>query len=329
MNDFIRVRLVYLVRRLLQSVPVIICIAFMNFFLIHLAPGNPADVLAGEAGSATPEYMAMLRAQYGLDQPLYIQLWDYMRHVLSFDLGFSWRHSMPVFDLIMDRLGPTLLLMVTTLILSVGVGILLGLMAATRVGSWRDTMISILAIMSYATPLFWVGLMLILLFSLKLDWLPATGMENVVMFYEGWDRVIDIAHHLVLPAVTLSLFYLALYTRLMRASVLEQHSADYVVTARAKGVSERGIIYGHVLRNAVLPVVTMAGFQIGAMLGGSVVVEAVFGWPGLGQLAFQTLFARDYNLLLGIFFLSSVLVVVINLMVDIFYTFLDPRIEMS
>ena len=147
------------------------------------------------------------------------------------------------------------------------------------------------------------------------------------MFYEGWDRVVDIAQHLILPAITLSLFYLALYTRLMRASVLEQHGADYVVTARAKGVSERGIIYGHVLRNAVLPVVTMTGFQIGAMLGGSVVVEAVFGWPGLGQLAFQTLFARDYNLLLGIFFFSSVLVVVINLIVDLLYTFLDPRIE--
>ncbi len=141
-------------------------------------------------------------------------------------------------------------------------------------------------------------------------------------------RVVDIARHLILPAITLSLFYLALYTRLMRASVLEQHGADYVVTARAKGVSEGRIIYGHVLRNAVLPVVTMAGFQIGAMLGGSVVVEAVFGWPGLGQLAFQTLFARDYNLLLGIFFLSSVLVVLINLVVDLFYTFLDPRIEL-
>lgn len=327
MSSAIRLRLIFILRRLLQAVPVVLGIAVLNFMLVHAAPGNPADVLAGEAGSATPEYMEMLREQFGLDKPLYVQLFDYMKNLFMLDLGFSWRHNMPVFDLIMERLGPTLLLMCATLFLSVGVGILLGLMAATRVGSWRDTMISILAIISYATPLFWVGLMLILVFSIKLDWLPATGMENVIMFYEGWDRVVDIARHLILPAVTLSLFYLALYTRLMRASVLEQHGADYVVTARAKGVSERRIIYGHVLRNAVLPVVTMAGFQIGAMLGGAVVVEAVFGWPGLGQLAFQTLFARDYNLLLGIFFLSSVLVVVINLIVDICYTVLDPRIE--
>jgi ABC-type dipeptide/oligopeptide/nickel transport systems, permease components len=322
-------RLTYVLKRLFHAIPVVVGIALLNFLLVHLAPGNPADVLAGEAGSATPEYMAMLREQFGLDQPLYVRLLEYMGNLFTLDLGFSWRHNMPVFDLIWDRLGPTLLLMFSALLLSVGVGILLGLLAATQVGTWRDTLITVLGIVSYATPLFWVGLMFILVFSLKLDWLPATGMENVIMFYEGWDRVQDIALHLILPAVTLSLFYLALYTRLMRASILEQFGSDYVVTARAKGVSENGIMFKHVLRNALLPVVTMAGFQVGAMLGGSVVVEAVFGWPGLGQLAFQTLFARDYNLLLGIFFLSSVLVVLINLGVDLIYIVLDPRIELN
>lgn len=322
-------RLTYVLKRLFHAIPVVVGIALLNFLLVHLAPGNPADVLAGEAGSATPEYMAMLREQFGLDQPLYVRLLEYMGNLFTLDLGFSWRHNMPVFDLIWDRLGPTLLLMFSALLLSVGVGILLGLLAATQVGTWKDTLITVLGIVSYATPLFWVGLMFILVFSLKLDWLPATGMENVIMFYEGWDRVKDIALHLILPATTLSLFYLALYTRLMRASILEQFGADYVVTARAKGVSENGIMFKHVLRNALLPVVTMAGFQVGAMLGGSVVVEAVFGWPGLGQLAFQTLFARDYNLLLGIFFLSSVLVVLINLGVDLIYIVLDPRIELN
>jgi peptide/nickel transport system permease protein len=322
-------RLTYVLKRLFHAIPVVVGIALLNFLLVHLAPGNPADVLAGEAGSATPEYMAMLREQFGLDQPLYVRLLEYMGNLFTLDLGFSWRHNMPVFDLIWDRLGPTLLLMFSALLLSVGVGILLGLLAATQVGTWKDTLITVLGIVSYATPLFWVGLMFILVFSLKLDWLPATGMENVIMFYEGWDRVKDIALHLILPATTLSLFYLALYTRLMRASILEQFGSDYVVTARAKGVSENGIMFKHVLRNALLPVVTMAGFQVGAMLGGSVVVEAVFGWPGLGQLAFQTLFARDYNLLLGIFFLSSVLVVLINLGVDLIYIVLDPRIELN
>lgn len=325
----LRKRLTYVLKRLLHAIPVVVGIALLNFLLIHLAPGNPADVLAGEAGSATPEYMAMLRQQFGLDQPIYVRLLEYMGNLITLDLGFSWRHNMPVFDLILDRLGPTLLLMFSALLLSVGVGILLGLLAAINVGKWRDSLITLLGIFSYATPLFWVGLMFILIFSLKLDLLPATGMENVIMFYEGLERVKDITLHLVLPSITLSLFYLALYTRLMRASILEQFGTDYVVTARAKGVSESGIMFKHVLRNALLPVVTMAGFQVGAMLGGSVVVEAVFGWPGLGQLAFQTLFARDYNLLLGIFFLSSVLVVLINLAVDLLYTILDPRIELG
>ena len=322
-------RLTYVLKRLFHAIPVVVGIALLNFLLVHLAPGNPADVLAGEAGSATPEYMAMLREQFGLDQSLYVRLLEYMGNLFTLDLGFSWRHNMPVIDLIWDRLGPTLLLMFSALLLSVGVGILLGMLAATQVGTWKDSLITVLGIVSYATPLFWVGLMFILVFSLKLDWLPATGMENVIMFYEGWDRVKDIALHLILPATTLSLFYLALYTRLMRASILEQFGADYVVTARAKGVSENGIMFKHVLRNALLPVVTMAGFQVGAMLGGSVVVEAVFGWPGLGQLAFQTLFARDYKMLLGIIFLSSVLVVLINLGVDLIYIVLDPRIELN
>jgi peptide/nickel transport system permease protein len=225
------------------------------------------------------------------------------------------------------RLWPTLLLMGATLLLSVGIGVLLGVIAAARVNSWRDNLISVAAVISYATPLFWIGLMLIVLFSLKLDWFPSNGMEDVVAFYEGWDRVVDIAYHLVLPAVTLSLFYMALYTRLMRASMLDQRGMDYVVTARAKGLTERQITWRHVLRNAVLPVVTMAGVQTGALLGGSVVVESVFAWPGLGLLAFQSLFARDFNLLLGIFFLSACLVVVVNLVVDLVYTVLDPRIE--
>jgi peptide/nickel transport system permease protein len=312
-----------------QAVPIVLGIVILNFLLLQLAPGDAADVLAGEAGSATPEYMAMLRERFGLDKPVYEQLFHYVKNIVMLDLGYSFRHNMPVLDLILERLWPTLLLMGTTLVLSVGVGTLLGLLAAMKVNSWRDALISILAIISYATPLFWVGLMLIVFFSLKLEWLPATGMEDVVMFYTGWDRVVDIAKHLILPSISLSLFYMALYTRLMRASVLEQHGMDYVVTARAKGITEQRITFKHILRNAILPVVTMAGFQVGSLLGGSVVVEAVFGWPGLGQLAFQTLFARDFNLLLGIFFLSSCLVVLVNLMIDLIYTFLDPRIELG
>ena len=322
-------RLRYVLKRLLQAIPIVFAIVIMNFFLLQLAEGDAVDVLAGEAGSATPEYMAELRAKFGLDQPLPVQLARYLWNVVQFDLGYSFRHEMPVSELILDRVVPTLLLMVSTISLAVGFGILLGLVAATGLNTWRDTAISIFALITYATPLFWVGLMLIVVFSLNLGWFPTSGMENFAMFYEGWDRVVDIAHHLVLPTITLSLFYLALYTRLMRASMLEQYGQDYVVTARAKGVTERRIVFVHVLRNALLPVVTMAGVQVGALIGGSVIVESVFAWPGLGMLAFEALFARDLNLLLGIFLLSALLVVAVNLVVDIVYSSLDPRIEVG
>jgi peptide/nickel transport system permease protein len=319
----------YVLRRLLQAVPVVLAILALNFLLLHLAPGDAAQVLAGEAGSASPEYMAQLRQQFGLDQPVAARLWLYMNNMLSLRLGFSFRHNMPVLDLILGRLGPTVLLMGVTLILSVGAGITLGLLAAARVGRASDTLISVLALIAYATPLFWIGLMLIVVFSLRLAWLPTSGMESVGAFHEGWARVTDIARHLVLPAITLSLFYMALYTRLMRAAVIEQAGMDYVATTRAKGLSERRITLTHVLRNALLPVVTMAGVQTGGLLGGSIVVETVFAWPGLGLLAYQSLFARDLNLLMGIFFLSASLVVLVNLIVDLLYTVLDPRIETS
>jgi peptide/nickel transport system permease protein len=317
----------YVIRRLLQAVPVVFAILMLNFLLLHLAPGDAAQVLAGEAGSATPEYMAQLRQRFGLDRPLVVQLLLYVKQMLVLDLGFSFRHGMPVLDLIAARLGPTLLLMVTTLLISVSAGVALGLLAASRAGRWQDTLISVLALVSYATPLFWVGLMLIVIFSVKLGWLPTSGMETVGAFHEGWARVLDIGRHLVLPALSLSLFYLALYVRLMRAAVLEQAGMDYVTTARAKGLNELRITLTHVLRNAVLPVVTVAGVQVGGLLGGSVVVESVFAWPGLGLLAFQSLFARDFNLLLGIFFLSACLVVVLNLAVDVVHTLLDPRVH--
>jgi peptide/nickel transport system permease protein len=319
----------YVLMRLVQAIPIILAIVVLNFFLLQLAEGDAVDVLAGEAGSATPEYMAELRVKFGLDQPLIVQLGVYLKNVVSLDLGYSFRHDMPVSQLVLDRFIPTLLLMTSTIMLAVGFGIVLGLVAASGLNTWRDTVISIFALVTYATPLFWVGLMLIVVFSLKLGWFPTSGMENFAMFYEGWDRVIDIAHHLVLPTITLSLFYLALYTRLMRASMLEQAGQDYVTTARAKGLTERRIVFVHVLRNAILPVVTMAGVQVGALIGGSVIVESVFAWPGLGMLAFEALFARDLNLLLGIFLLSAVLVVAINLIVDIIYSTLDPRIEMG
>lgn len=319
----------FILTRLLQAVPVVLGVVILNFLLLQLAPGDAATVLAGEAGGAPPEYIEQLRARFGLDKPVLVQLGLYLKNILLLDLGFSFRNNAPVLGLILDRLWPTLLLMGATLFISVGGGVLLGVIAALGVRTWRDHLISVAAVIAYATPLFWIGLMLILVFSIRLDWFPTSGMEDVVAFHEGWARVFNIAHHLVLPTITLSLFYLALYTRLMRSTVLEQRGAEYATTARAKGLTERAITLRHVLRNALLPVVTMAGVQVGALLGGSVVVETVFAWPGLGQLAYQSLFARDFNLLLGIFFLSACLVVVVNIIVDVVYVLLDPRIRVG
>lgn len=312
--------------RMLNIIPVLFTIILLTFFLLQMAGGDAATVLAGEAGSATPEYIAQLRSRFGLDEPLYVRLYLYLQNLALLNLGYSFRHEMLVLDLIIQRLGPTILLMGTSFAISVLLGSFLGILAATGRRTWRDWLISALAIVVYATPIFWIGLMLIVLFSVQLNILPSSGMENIIAFYEGWARIVDIAVHLTLPAVTLSLFYTAAYLRLMRASFLDQSSMDYATTARSKGATEHRITFIHVLPNALLPVVTVAGVQLGAMLGGSVIVESVFGWPGIGSLAYEALFSRDINLLLGIFLVSSCMVVFANMLVDTLYIFLDPRI---
>lgn len=319
----------YLAWRLLQAIPIVAGIAVFNFMLLQFAPGDAADVLAGEAGGATPEYIAQLKARFGLDQPVPVQLGKYLWNVARLDLGFSFRHNMPVVDLIVSRLPATLLLMGAAIVLAFSLGVLLGVTAARHVNRPLDTIISVGALLAYATPIFWIGLMMILLFSVQLGWLPSSGMRTIGADLTGLGYAIDVARHLVLPATALSLFFMALYTRLMRASMLEVYSLDYVTTARAKGLTERRVAFKHVLRNALLPMVTMLGLQIGSMLGGSVLVETVFGWPGLGRLAFEAVFQRDNNLLLGILLLSSVLVVIVNVVIDLTYARLDPRIEVG
>ncbi len=317
----------YIAWRLLLAIPVVLGIVVLNFFLIHLAPGDAASVLAGESGAGTPEYMEVLRHKFGLDQPLSTQFFTYLLQMAQLDLGYSFRNDSSVAALIIERLWPTGLLMLTAFSVALLVGTVLGLVAATGRNGFRDAVISLVSLVAYATPGFWLGLMMIVVFSIRLNWLPTSGFDTVGAYNEGWDEVWDVARHLVMPAVALALFYLALYARVMRASVLEQAGADYVTTARAKGQTERRVMTGHVLRNALLPVVTMAGVQAGNLIGGSIVVETVFGWPGIGTLAFNALQSRDLNLLLGIFFVSACLVVLVNLVVDLVYVSLDPRME--
>lgn len=306
-----------------------VLIAIINFLILQLAPGDAVDVLAGEAGAADPGYVADLRQRFGLDQPLPVQLGRYLLNLARLDLGYSFRHNMPVGELIIQRLPATLLLMVASLGIAFIGGIVLGATAARKVNSLTDNVISVLALLAYATPLFWLGLMLLILFTLKLNLLPGNGMVTIGVDGTILERALDVLRHLILPATTLSLFYMATYTRLMRASMLEVFGMDYVRTARAKGISDHRVVYRHVLRNAVLPMITMLGVQVGSLLGGAVVVEVVFGWPGLGRLAFEAIFQRDFNLLLGILLLSSCLVILVNLAVDLTYSRLDPRIEMG
>lgn len=325
-RDRLQGRAVFLAGRLLQGVPVILLIATCNFFLLHLAPGDPASVLAGEAGAATEEYMRQLRAQFDLDRPLIVQYLAYLSSLLRLDLSYSFRYGATNLSLIAGRLSATLVLMVAAVTISIAFGIGLGLVAAVRRGTAAAAAILLVAIVAYAAPLFWLSLMAIVLFAIKLDVVPTSGMVTVGAGYTGLRYGLDVAHHVILPAACLSLFYIALYTRLMRTAVLEALGQQYVATARAKGVAPRRILLRHVLRNAILPVVTMAGVQIGGILGGSVIVESVFGWPGLGLLAFDALFARDLNLLLGILLFSSIVVVVANIAVDLVYAMIDPRI---
>lgn len=312
---------------LLKSITVLIAVLIINFTLVRLAPGDPVSVLAGEAGASDQQFLDQLRKEFNLDQPLIVQLGSYLKSMASFDLGFSYRQQQPVWDLILERLPATLILALPAFILSLGLGIFLGALASRYRGTWRDTAITASSLAFYATPIFWVGLMLVLIFSVHLPWFPPFGFEQMGSTLTGYERWLDIAYHAFLPVVTLGAFNLALYTRMTRASMNEIQTADFVKTAWAKGLSSSRVVWGHQLRNAVLPVVTLAGLQAGHLIGGSVLVETVFAWPGVGRLAFDALMQRDYQILLGVFFCTSVVVVVLNLLTDLLYVVIDPRMR--
>ena len=320
---------IYALRRLLQAVPVIILIMIGTFLLLKLAPGDTVDALVGDMGGADADFIARLRQEYGLDQPVYVQLWVYMTKLATFDFGWSFVYEQPVATVLWDRLGTTLLLMATSLSLAFTIGIALGAIAARRAYSLTDNVISTLGLVFYATPSFFLSLMMMLLFSVKLGWLPVGGIKTIAGFYTGWDHVVDVARHLVMPTAALSLIYLSFYLRLMRASVMEVADLDYVRTARAKGASESRLMIHHIMRNALLPVITLLGLQFSTVLGGSVVVETIFTLPALGSPAYQSVVQRDMNTLMGIIFLCSIIVVVVNFLTDLLYARLDSRIELT
>lgn len=315
-----------LLRTAVQAVPTILGIIVLNFFLLKLAPGDAADAIAAQDGSATAETMAMLRQRFGLDSPVIQQLLSYLNGLVHFNLGMSPHWGVPVVELIGQRLPGTLTLMAVALVLAILIGLTLGAVMATFAGRLPDRIISIVSLLFYSIPGFWIGLMLIVLFSVTLGWLPTGGAGAIGSKLTGFAAILDKARYMVLPATSLALFYVAIYARLTRASMLEVRSQDFVRTAQAKGVSPFFVATRHVLRNALIPITTLAGMHVGSMLGGAVVVETVYNWPGLGRLAFEAVMGRDFTVLLGILLLSSLLVIAANALVDILHAWLDPRI---
>jgi peptide/nickel transport system permease protein len=304
----------------------VIGIVIFNFFLLKLMPGDAADVLAGESGSATAETMQVLRAKFGLDQPVLHQLWSYLTHLAHFSLGYSPRYDAPVMQLILSRLPNTLLLMGVALTFAIAVGVTLGAVMAHWVGRWPDRVLSVLALLFYSTPGFWIGLLAIVLFSVHLGWLPSGGNVTLGVQLHGFAWFADAAKHVLLPAATLSTFFIAIYARLTRAAMLEVQRQDFVRTAQAKGLHPWRVTVRHVLRNALMPLTTMVGIHFGTLLGGAAVTETVFSWPGLGRLALDAVMARDFSVLLGVLLLSSLLVIIANVLVDLLQAWLDPRI---
>ena len=314
-------------RALLHTLPTMLGILLINFLLLQLAPGDAADVMAGESGSATQESLAALRSQFGLDQSIPLQLWHYLSNLAQLNLGYSPRYGATVQALITQRLGTTLTLMLLALFFSLVFGVALGMLMARWQGRWPDRVLSVCSQFFYSVPGFWIGLMLIVVFSVKLGWLPTGGAGTIGADLHGWAALVDTLRFMALPASSLALIYIAIYARLTRASMLEAGAQDYVRTAQAKGLSPWVITFKHVLRNALLPITTMAGLHFGGMLGGAVVIETVFSLPGLGRLAYDAVMARDYNVLLGILLISSLLVIITNVLVDLLQAWPDPRIR--
>lgn len=314
-------------RQVAQGIGLIIAVIVLNFVLIHLAPGGPAQTLAGEMGGATPQVLAEIRHAYGLDRSLPQQLLTYIVHVAHGNLGVSIYYNQPVLSLILQRLPVTLLLIISAQGAAFLVGTILGAWAAVRPRSVGSRIIDLVSLIGYAVPVFWLGIMLLIFFAYQVPLFPISGMQTIGAGGGFFATTLDVLHHLVLPAFTLGIIYLAVYLRLTKTNMLETLRTDYVRLARAKGVAESRIIYGHALRNALIPVVTITGLQFSGILAGAILVETVFDWPGMGQLTYDAILRRDYPLLLGILIISAVVVIIVNILTDLTCALIDPRLR--
>ena len=313
-------------RRVLAAVPVLALVVAGAFLLTEAAPGDAADAYLLSIGGGDPAFVAALRESWGLEGSLLARLWLYVTSLARLDLGWSLAFDRPILDLVAERLPNTLWLMGSAVAISFLLGSALGVVAGARPGSLADRLLSTGSLAVYAVPGFWLGLVLIVVFAVWLRWFPTSGIETIASGKTGLARALDVARHLALPVASLSLIYLALFLRMMRAGMAEAWRQDYALAARARGLGRWRIALGHVARNALLPLVTMLGLQAASMLGGSVVIESVFAIPGFGRLAQEAVAARDAPLLAGIILVSAVTVVLVNLAVDLAYAALDPRV---
>ncbi|MBW1721087.1 MAG: ABC transporter permease [Deltaproteobacteria bacterium] len=301
----------YVVKRLISTIPVLIGISIMLFFMLRALPGDPAQVLAGQM--ATQEDIQLIRTQLGLDRPIYIQYATFFWRLIRFDLGRSARTQNPVILEIWARLPNTIILAVIAITLACLFGIPVGIISAVRPYSVLDYFVTAATLFGISMPVFWLGLMLVVVFSVLLHWLPAGGTGS-------WK-------HLILPSITLSAFVVAFIARMTRSSMLEVLSQDYTTTARSKGLKEKVVIIKHALKNALIPIITVVGLQFGMLLGGAVLTETVFAWPGLGRLIVDSILARDYPVIQGAILIFGLLYILVNLIVDVIYAFVDPRIR--
>jgi peptide/nickel transport system permease protein len=314
--------------RLLKALLTLLCVVVFSFLLLRLAPGDPALILAGDQGGSDPAFVDELRRHLGLDGPLYLQLWRYLQSVATLDFGLSYRDQRAVIDIVLERVPATLLLTATGFLFSVVLGVTLGALASRRPGSALDGLITTISVAFFAMPMFWVGLVFIIIFAVKLGWLPSYGMESAAIAGKsGWAVFWDHVSHMVLPVLTLGLFHMSVHARVARTALLQVSSMDFIRTARAKGLSPWRIWRDHLLRNALLPTITLAALQAGQLIGGSILVETVFAWPGIGRLAFEALASRDYNVLLAVFIVSSCGVILANLVADAACRMIDPRLD--
>jgi len=314
----------FITRRILQSVPLILGVIILAFILIHLTPGDVTQIITGDT-AVSPEYLSKLRAELGLDRPLYEQLVLYLAQAMRGNLGYSFISRQTVLSLILERLPITLLLVFVPLVFSSMIGIFLGVLASQKQYSFIDNTASLISVIGFSIPVFWLAQILLIVLSVQLRWFPVQGFMDVRANLQGLDLYLDIIHHAVLPSVALGAVQLALVTRITRASMIEILSQDYIVWARSKGLSEITITFRHALRNALLPVATVVGYNFGFLLTGAILVETVFAWPGLGRLLVDAIFFHDYPVITGqLIFISTM---VANLVTDLVYGILDPRIR--